>query len=231
MTHTIKVSFAEVDGDNAIILTAIEALCARLCHDLSGPLAGVKAGAELLKEDSNSELLALTLRSIEELSRLLIWLRSALAGSLAPTAGASFSEAIRSVRQWLAEGRITLGRDIEEISKQFFHSQPELECIFAKIFPLMVADIHSMLPRGGTLSLHFCSGKRLPCLRLVFEGPRATIQEDWMKVSSGDFSCLSQKTIIAFIIALQAKRLGLELTVIKPDANVIELAAVLRPQP
>lgn len=228
MNEMIERYSAKADGDHAIMLSALEALCTRLCHDLSGPLAGVKAGAELLEEDGNPELLALTLRSIEELSRHLIWFRSSFAGLLAPVVGTSLSEAIQSVRQWLTEGKIILDKDVEEIAKQFTYAHPDWEQSYAKIFPLMVADVRSMLPRGGRLTLLFSSREQSPHLRLGIGGPRVVVHEDWMKVFEGDFTCLSEKTIAAFMAAVHAQRLGLKLTAVKSAANVIELTAVSR---
>lgn len=212
---------------NHIVLAVVEALNARLCHDLSGPLAGVKAGVELLEDGNNEEVLALTLRSVEELSRQLKWLRSTFAGFLGTATTKTFSEAIRSVRESLIGGRIGLSEQIEKASKHFFSSHQNTEPIFANLFQLLSVDIRALLPLGGTVHADFSAHDQISCFRLKIEGPRVILREDWSRAIVGNSESLCERTVAAFIAAIYADHVGMKLALANPRTNVIEITATL----
>src|SRR5579872_239330 len=90
--------------DDELILAGL--LCARLCHDLAGPLGAVATGAELLGEDSSDEslmedALELLRASAVTAGSRLRYLRLALGGVGGEMAAANLKAAIE---EFLAPG-------------------------------------------------------------------------------------------------------------------------------
>jgi histidine phosphotransferase ChpT len=124
-----------------LITHLAESLCARLCHDLSGPLGTVTGALELAAEDPDSAVDSLHLAreaAVQMVLRLRLS-RAAWAGDCGPLDAAGLAElAMGLPSRVLIEVRALTGR-----------FSPEVARVLVNMLLLAV----DALPRGGTVSL------------------------------------------------------------------------------
>lgn len=108
-------------------LDLAELLCARLCHDLSGPIGAIATGAELLAEDAEAgasgELTSLLATSAQTAAARLRFLRLAFGGAGSPMSVGQFRSIADSYLASLGRGghRIVFewrANDVDVLSPQ-----------------------------------------------------------------------------------------------------------------
>lgn len=134
-------------GRNASRITQLaDTLCARLCHDLSGPLGTVTGAVDMAIEDpaTASEPLSLAQDAAGQMIARLRLLRAAWAGDC----GVLDAAALASLATGLPP-RVTV--DLERLAGQFPPAQ-------ARILVNLLLLATEALPRGGTISLAGTAG-------------------------------------------------------------------------
>lgn len=132
--------------DDAVILA--ELLCARLAHDLSGPLGTMAAAVDLLGDpdaETRREALGLAGEATAEMTRRLRFLRAAWGSGAEPHSIASIAR--------LAEGVLGGGRTTLDISRVTGPDRP-LDG-FGRVLMNALLVAGEALPRGGTI---LCAG-------------------------------------------------------------------------
>jgi histidine phosphotransferase ChpT len=134
-----------------------ELVCARLTHDLSGPLATIGAAVEMLGLDdpeARQEALGLAGEAAGQLARRLKYLRAAW--------GAGQQDVSVATIAAMAEGVLAAGRASLDVSRIAAPDQPLGPLGRVLLNALLVAG--EALPRGGTI---VCAGD--PATQLVIQ--------------------------------------------------------------
>ncbi len=149
-------------------LRLAELLCARLCHDLSGPIAGAGAGAELLADEDppDADTVALVADSVAAATRLLRGLRAALGAGVQPFAAAELEALARSI--FPESGAARLALRIETGGEG-------CERAAGKILLNLLMTGRDVLPRGGTVDAGLTTDPW--ALEIVLEGPQIVADE------------------------------------------------------
>lgn len=158
------------------LLQLAELLCARICHDLSGPVGAAAAGAELfedLGEAPDPETLALVAGAASGAAQRLKFFRAALGpAASAPQSTVALSELIEAY----------LATQVSAASPGIVLSWPAppgaLDGDTARLLLNLVLLAKDALPRGGRLSID-CSGD-LP--KVVAYGEPASLSEEARQV-------------------------------------------------
>ncbi|CCG41103.1 histidine phosphotransferase family protein [Magnetospirillum molischianum] len=159
-----------MDGND---LDLAELLCARLCHDLAGPLGAVGSGAELLGDDADPEMARLVASTAAGAVSRLRLLRAALgtAGGVRPE-----GELHSLVRAYLDAGASAAARP--ELA---WHSdRPEISGDVGRLLLSLVIVAKDSLPRGGRVSVEIGSPSSVGKIGLAvgFNGPSARLDPD-----------------------------------------------------
>ncbi len=134
MTHTEDVTLAEL-------------LCARLCHDLAGPVGAAAAGAELLEDGGDGETAALVAISAAGAVARLKFFRAALGPSGSPQPAAAMRDlAAAYLKSAMAGGgmAMTLKWDCQA---------DRLDGDVARLALNLVLIARDALPRGGEVAV------------------------------------------------------------------------------
>ncbi len=140
----------EQRNDECDPLRLAELLCARLCHDLSGPIGAIANGAELLSDEPagtapSAEVMALLADSALTAGVRLRFLRTALGGGRAMLSHAE----LRAMTQSLFEtGDASIALDWPDPGTPPF--SPEL----ARLLLNLLLLARESLPRGGQVKVH-----------------------------------------------------------------------------
>lgn len=147
-------------------LALAELLCARLCHDLAGPVGGVGTGAELLAEEeggrpfASGEALALLADSAAVAGAKLRFLRLALGHGHAAVAAGQMREMASAYYSAGMAGRIRFSwRDGQD---------GPWDQALAKLAANLLLVAEDCLPRGGELALEARGGH---LLSVTAQGP------------------------------------------------------------
>jgi len=159
-----------VDGSD---LDLAELLCARLCHDLAGPLGAVASGAELLGDDPDPETARLVASTAADAVSRLRLLRAALgtAGGVRPE-----GEVRGLVRSYLDAGASAAAR----FDLVWHSDRPELSGDLGRLLLSLIVVAKESLPRGGRVSVEVAA-ESVPgrCgLAVGFHGPSARLEPD-----------------------------------------------------
>ena len=174
-----------------------ELLCARLCHDLAGPLGGASAGAELLEEEAEgNEALALLASSVGIAAGRLRYLRAAFGHGGAPGEAAALRDMVRGYFDGsaTAAGRCAL--------TWAWRGDETVDGITAKLLLNLAAMAREALPRGGTVTI---SG---PALEVTAEGRGAMPGEAGAALAAKGADGLSPRQVQGYFAARLAQRLG-----------------------
>lgn len=189
-------------------LRLAQLLCARLCHDLAGPLGGAAAGAELLADEAGdlgdpaAEAVALIAGSVRSAAARLAFLRAALGQGGAPSGSAGLR---RMIEATLADGPVTLDwRDADEGACW--------EPGAAKLLLNLALLGREALPRGGRLTVEVAAGAPRR-LTVTAEGLGAGAGEVSLGLNASSAAALTPRSVLGFHAALLAGGLGCRLTV------------------
>ena len=190
-------------------LRIAELLCARLCHDLSGPLGALIGVLEIAREEQpDSETLALAEDTAVELGQRLKLLRAAwgLDGDdLDVTRLRGFADCLSSSR------RVRL--DLAGLQPDAEFPPP-----VARIILNLVLLAGESLPGGGIVAL---SGSPSSAILVTISGPRAAWPAGfavWLNDEAAAWEALiaDPRRIQAPLTALLARGLGLRLSMLMP---------------
>lgn len=146
-------------------LRLAELLCARLCHDLAGPIAGAAAGVELLSDadSADAEDLRLLADSITVAAALLKFLRAALGHGTVPFPTPELKS--------LADGLLPPGGAVQ-LSWQ--DGGGEWPRPLGKLALTLLLVARDALPRGGGISVRLDAGTRI---EVIAAGPSLAVEE------------------------------------------------------
>lgn len=132
-------------------LRLAELLCARLCHDLSGPVGAASAGAELFEDlggDVDAETMALVAESAAGAAARLKFFRQAFGpAASAPQPSASLRELID------AYFRTAVSAASPGLVLDWRSDEPSLDGETARLLLNLVLIAKDCLPRGGGIAV------------------------------------------------------------------------------
>lgn len=204
-----------MEPDDGLLLAGL--LCARLCHDLSGPVGAVATGAELLAEEGTPaeigpEALALLTTSAAAAGARLRFLRIAFGAAGGPATAAQLHDITRDFLASLT-GREALALD--------WRAAPEraLAGPAARLLLNLVLLGRDCLPRGGRLAVS------LDPLATLAEGPGARPGEAVAALAATTLAELTARGAQGYLAARLSVAEGLSLHVEPADGRV-RIAAV-----
>lgn len=153
-------------------LTLAELLCARVCHDLSGPVGAAAAGAELLEdlaEQSDGETLALVAVSAGGAASRLKFFRAALGpAARAPQPAATLRDLIEGYFKTLVSAASP------GLVLDWRAAAPAFDGESARLLLNIVLLAKDALPRGGRITVEATDG--LPVITALAEPAGPTDQ-------------------------------------------------------
>jgi len=197
-------------GDRQDGVLLAELLCARLCHDLAGPVAAVGTGAELLADEDGggagleAEALALLATSAAVAGHRLRFLRLVLGSSNAAVA----APALRELAANFLAGAAPAGQSLTLSWRD--GGTAAWAAGAAKMLLNLVLLARDCLPRGGVVRVEARSGEG-PLARVSAEGPGAQPGEaaaEWAAAAS-PLASLGPRGAQGRYARLLAERLGL----------------------
>jgi len=153
-------------------LLLAELLCARLCHDLSGPVGAAAAGAELLDElgeaGIDGDTLGLVATSAAAAAARLKFFRAAFGPGGRDQATAPLRELIEG---YLASSQSAAAPDV---SLDWRVATAELPATTARLLLNLVLIARDALPRGGAITVEMAGA----CGTVTARGTPASLTEE-----------------------------------------------------
>jgi len=182
-------------------LELTELLCARLCHDLAGPLGAVASGVELLGDDPDPETARLVMSTAAGAVSRLRLLRAALG-----TAGGPRPEGeVRALAQaYLDSGASASAR----LELEWRSDRAELAGDVGRLVLSLVMVAKESLPRGGriTVGIDAVPSDRSLGLTVGFQGASARLDPDSRAaLAAGDGSFGPRAAVACWISRLAAR--------------------------
>ncbi|HTI85648.1 MAG TPA: histidine phosphotransferase family protein, partial [Alphaproteobacteria bacterium] len=159
----------------------LELICARLCHDLVGPISAIGNGVELVTEfgeDMRGEALALIAQSASEAARRLQFFRVAF-GSAAGSDGNSVP--LREVRTRALA--LPLGGRVSVDWPEAAGQAPELTRPALKLLLSLFLIAVDATAGNGTVRIQFGPGGTFD---MIAEGPKASLDPDVARALAGE---------------------------------------------
>lgn len=179
-----------------------ELLCARICHDLSGPVGAVAAGAELMAEDgSDQESMDLLAASAKASIARLKFLRAAFAPGTALD-GPRLREMIAS---FLATRSLSGGEGGVEL---VWPDRWDLPGSHARLVLNMGLLAHDCVPRGGWIRFA-CDHSGL----VLVEGAKAALHQDAAAILEGGANPSTPRGAQAWFARHEARTLGYDIAI------------------
>ncbi len=193
-----------------------ELLCARLCHDLAGPVGAAAAGAELLEETGgDGETLGLVADSAAGAAARLKFLRAAFA----PTAKDQPPAAIRDlVESYLKR---TVSASSAGLVLAWRVDAGELSADLARLIVNVVLIGRDALSRGGTITIAAGSGRGAR-LTMTASGDVANLDDEARAVLVDGRDASGPRGAQAVLTRQLAARAGGTLSV-RADSTRVEL--------
>lgn len=204
-------------------LRLVELLCARLCHDLAGPIAGAAAGVELLADGDvpaadDVELLS---ASIAAAASHLKFLRAALGHGTTPVSPAE----LRDLAQAILPAGGAIGLDwIEE-------GHGDWPRAWARLVLNLIMVARDSLTRGGRISITL--RPQPPRVSLEAEGPALASAEMLTPLYDGDVQSLTPRSAQVYYIRRLAEEVGAAIDVTRSATGLrlqLEYRAAAAPQ-
>lgn len=205
-------------------------LCARLCHDLIGPVGAVNNGLELLADEvpeAPADIVELLVESGGEASRRLQFYRAAYG---AARGGRTLDTARRVALGLFTSAKITLDWPEDAISAPGPGSALAEHPDFSRLVLNMVLCATEMLPRGGGIALRFAAAAGgAPCV--TASGPATKVTDDMRLTLAGaaDIAALDARAIGFYLTARLAAALGGSVELTTPAPDTVELRMILSP--
>ncbi len=200
-------------------------LCARLCHDLVGPVGAINNGLELLADQGPGpadDIVELLVGSGGEATRRLQYYRAAYAAA----SGARPLDATRRIAQSMfAGGKVALDWPENAASDLAEHEE------FSRLVLNMILCASEMLPRGGDVALRF-SAEFGGVPRVTAAGPtiKVTDAARLSLAASADDEVIGPRTIVFYLAARLAASLGGAVELTTPAPDTAELSMTLPPR-
>lgn len=196
----------------------IELLCARLCHDLVGPVSAIGNGVELVTEfgeEMRGEALGLIAQSASEASRRLQYFRVAF-GSAAGTDGRAvpLAEARARAIGLPLGGKVRLDWPEAAPGAPVELSRPALKLLLNLL--LLTVDAAS---GNGTVHVRIAPSGAA-AFELVAESPRAELNEDIAAALAGTLEGTNPRTAVAAYARVLAADAGLAVDAAKGPGRV-----------
>lgn len=186
-----------MSADDDLRLT--ELLCARLCHDLAGPIAGAAAGVELLSDSDgpDAEDVRLLADSVATAAALLKFLRAALGHGTVPFPTAELKS--------LADGLLPPGGAVQ-LSWQ--DGRGEWPRPLGKLALTLLLVARDALPRGGGISVRLDAGTHI---EVTAAGPALAAEEAMNHLAASSAAALGPRAAPACYAARLASAAGARL--------------------
>lgn len=204
-------------GEDAELLLA-ELLCARLCHDLAGPIGAVATGAELLADDSGGEglsrdALALLAASATAAATRLRFLRLALGSGTAAVAPRQLRQLCIDLltHETGAGSNITL--EWHDGLDQPWSAVP------ARLLLNLVLLARDCLPRGGAIRVE--GRAEGPMLTVIAEGPQAVSGETAAALHASGPEGLTPRGAQGYLAARLAARANLAVRLVVETGRIL----------
>jgi len=186
----------------------IELLCARLCHDLVGPVSAIGNGMELVTEfgeEMRGEALALIAQSASEAARRLQFFRVAF-GSAAGADGRSIPIAEARARAIA----LPLGGKVRlEWPEVAAGGEPEFSRAAVKLLLNLILVAVDAVSGSGTVRVQLSPPGGSDLFAIVVEGPRANLGDDMTRSLAGSMEAAnSPRTAVALLAHVLAEEAG-----------------------
>jgi histidine phosphotransferase ChpT len=189
-------------------LRVMELLCARLCHDLIGPIAAVNNGVELVRDygdEMQGEALALVGESATKASRLLQFYRLAFGSARgADGGGIGLEEARQRALDALSSERITI-----QWPEKALAGDGEVSRLAVKLILNLVLLGVEILPGAGEVWLEIKPGNPAQ-VQLTAKKDGLSLDNDFTAVLNGEASLdeLTPRTVQAYFTHFLATSVG-----------------------
>ena len=195
-------------------LSVMELLCARLCHDLIGPIAAVNNGVELIRDygdEMQGEALGLVGDSATKASRLLQFYRLAFGSARGPDGGGiGIEEARRRALDALSSERITIHWPDKELGPEKASAgDGEISRLAVKLILNLVVLGVEILPGAGEVWVEIKQGAPAR-IKITAKKNGLSMGEDFAAVLNGEVSLdeLTPRTVQAFFANFLADSVG-----------------------
>ncbi len=191
-------------------LRLAELLCARLCHDLAGPVGAAVAGAELLEDDAppEPEVVRMLAASIAGASGMLKVLRAALGHGTAPMPAEELRRLVATALP--ADGKVRL---------EWRGAAPaHWPRPWAKLILNLALIARDSLPRGGTAAL--AAETDPPAVSLSLSGPALAAGELEAALAAQSPETLTPRAAQAYYTGRLAAELAAPLTMESGDGTL-----------
>ncbi len=196
-------------------MRVLELLTARLCHELTGPIAAIGNGAELLADDDAGfaqEAAALIADSARRAGSRLQFYRFAYGfGGAGPAAGAAPCD--------LAAGFFAGAR----IACDYPRPVRNLPLDWQKLGCNLLLVGSEALPRGGALALD--AGPAGPGLEVIGEAAALSPEAEAALTLSAPVAALTPRTVQSYFTGLVARTLGRRLVIAAAESGRFRLSA------
>ncbi|MDX1484912.1 MAG: histidine phosphotransferase family protein [Alphaproteobacteria bacterium] len=204
-----------------------ELLCARLCHDLIGPISAINNGVEFVRDfgdEMKGEAFTLIAESASKASRLLQLYRVAFGSARAADgSGIGLDEARQRAIDALASERVTIDWPAGVALEQGSESRS-----LVKLVLNLVLTSVEILPGAGTVTVHIECGQPMR-MQVTAEKEGLSLSEDFGRVLDGEIAVedLSPRTVQAYLTRSLAESVGARIEV-AADAGHLSLVVELK---
>jgi histidine phosphotransferase ChpT len=197
-----------------------ELLCARLCHDLSGPVGAAAAGSELLADSGDAETLSLVSTSASAAAARLAFLRQAFGFGTQPQRGGSVRDLVERYFASLTQGAPPQYVLVWQLG------EGDLSADAARMVLNLVMTVRDALPRGGTVTVsgHPAQTGAGAALTVEATGDGAQLTAEARAVLTEDAEATGPRGAQAQLLRILSQRMGLALMVeVAPSRIVLSL--------
>ena len=198
----------------------MELMCARLCHDLIGPVAAVNNGVELVRDfgdEMQGDALELIADSATRASNLLQFYRVAFGSARAPDgSGIGIDEARRRAMDALSSDRVSIAWPDDEPP----HNSNLPRLAVKLVLNLILLGVET-LPGSGVVEVGFTTGQPT-AIRVTARKEAIELAEEIGGILDGSVSAedLSPQTVQAYFVRDLADTVGGGINVTKQEGAI-----------